>query len=125
MASAWFIVLEIWDCPCGQANKPANYNKSMKTQVAIEPLPNGDGFRVTGTGLFAVSAQGRTRDEALRNFQQAATAVLSPATEITEIEVAAPVPHPLASFAGIYATEPLYDEWQAEMLRNREAEGRF
>ena len=61
----------------------------MTTEVTIEHFP-GEKFRVSGTGRFAVTAEGDTKAEALANFE-ARAAHTAPFFEVITVEI--PVSH--------------------------------
>ncbi|MBC7807739.1 MAG: hypothetical protein H7145_16525 [Akkermansiaceae bacterium] len=69
----------------------------MQTQALLEQLPNRQ-FRVTGSGRFAVSAEGATEEEAVANFRHAAVHAVKQARLIT-------VDIPLESGNGSHPTE--------------------
>ena len=93
----------------------------MQIPVLIESV-NGNGYRVT-TGL-TLTAEGATREEALREMSHALQARLSGGAEIASLEVSA-AEHPLTPFAGMFEDNPLYDAWQqciAEVRREKDEE---
>ncbi|MBC8141973.1 MAG: hypothetical protein H7Y38_11090 [Armatimonadetes bacterium] len=103
----------------------------MTTEVIIQHFP-GEKYRVTGTGRFAVTAEGDTKAEALANFQQRAAYV-----EVETIEI--PLPrngnyagayvavgnnaHLLASIGtGADIPDEFWQKYLAAIERNREEE---
>jgi len=57
----------------------------MTTEVIIQHFP-GEKYRVTGTGLFSVTAEGNTKSEALANFQELA-ANAAPFIEVETVDI--------------------------------------
>ena len=94
----------------------------MQISVLVEPMPN-NGFRASGTTLFAVSAEGATRAEALANLKGQVQARLGDGGEIVTLEVA-PQPHPLAKYAGMFPDDELTQEWVKSMAEYRRRAGR-
>lgn len=99
----------------------------MKTDVLIEPVPNG--YRATGlvpgAGWTVISSEGVTREEALTNFVRSASAQTPPSGEIVTVEVPGPQTQVRAadsegwqSIQGYLEKEPLFDAWQ-EAIRER------
>jgi hypothetical protein len=106
----------------------------VKTEVLLELLPDRR-YRATGTGRFAVSVEGDTREEALQNFQRAARATVPAHAEVVSVDV------PLARYGepsvtesdtslvaeaegwrrlqGFLSDEPLFDDWQAAIAARR------
>ena len=84
----------------------------MEIPVLIEPVP-GSGFRATGGAPFALTAEGPTREEALRNLRSLVEGRLGNGAEVVSLKV--PAEHPWAEFAGTLRDEPLLDEWKQAM----------
>ena len=81
----------------------------MTTEVIIQHFP-GEKYRVTGTGRFAVTAEGDTKSEALAKFQEIA-ANAAPFIEIETVDIPisrngshASVTAPMGNNAAILAT---------------------
>jgi predicted RNase H-like HicB family nuclease len=95
----------------------------MHIPVLIEPVDN-NGYRVTTGQPLGLAAEGATREEALEQFRQALTTRLQSGAELALVEV--PVAeHPLASYAGMFKDNPLFDAWQQaidDYRRHRDAE---
>jgi hypothetical protein len=79
----------------------------MSIPVIIEPL-EGIGFQARTP--FGWSAEGSTRDEALRRLQEMISRKVADTTTITSIDVPMPA-HPLLKFAGTWKDNPLIGEW--------------
>jgi len=83
----------------------------MQIPVLIEPLP-GNGYRANGGDPFGFTAEGATREEALRKLQETISSRLANGAELTQVDVG-PAEHPLAKFAGIWREDdPLIEEWK-------------
>jgi predicted RNase H-like HicB family nuclease len=91
--------------------------EKMQIPILIEPV-SGNGYRVTTGQPLTLSAEGATREEALRQLHQALQARLSTGAEITCLEVSA-AEHPLAPYAGMFKDNPLFDAWQQAIAEYR------
>lgn len=89
----------------------------MQIAVFVEPMP-GNGFRASGAGPLAVSAEGATRQEALARLRDEVQARLRGGAEIVTLEIA-PEPHPLAKYAGMLPDDDLTKDWEAAMTEYR------
>lgn len=95
----------------------------MKTEVLLEQISDHR-FRATGSGRFALSVEGESRNEALTNFQKAATALVPEGAEMVAVEVPyqleqVPQRHPWEWFAGIAKNDPLYEMFLEQIEINR------
>src|SRR5579862_6207779 len=89
----------------------------MQIPVLIEPV-EGNGFRATGGDPFALTADGSTREEALLRLRTLIEDRLGHGAQIVSLDVSgASSDHPWTRFAGIFANEPFFDEWQ-EAIRD-------
>jgi predicted RNase H-like HicB family nuclease len=91
----------------------------MEIPVIVEPV-NGNGYRATWVP-GGVTADGRTRDEALRAIRQAIQARLAAGTEIRTVNIPG-AENSWSRYEGVYENDPLFDEWQqaiAEYRRER------
>lgn len=57
----------------------------MTTEVTLEHLP-GKKYRVTGSGRFAVTTEGETREQAVANFRKIAAHIVT-TTEVLNVEI--------------------------------------
>jgi hypothetical protein len=89
----------------------------MQIPVLIEPAGE-NGFRASTQWPFAVTAEGPTRDDALRRLNEQIEARMVPGAEIVWMD-ASTVEHPLAKFAGRLKDDPLFDEWIEAMAEYR------
>lgn len=89
----------------------------MNLPVLLEPVAN-NGYRATGAAPFAFSVEGATREEALRNFEQAVAGRIGAGAEVVSLQVPS-CEHPLARFAGMFRDNPLFDEWQQAIAETR------
>jgi hypothetical protein len=90
---------------------------SMQIPVLVEPI-DGRGFRARGGEPFALSAEGATREEALRNLGAQLEAKLREGAQIVPLDVTLQ-PHPLAEFAGVFKGDPWISEWKEAMAEYR------
>ena len=90
----------------------------MQIPVLIEPCES-NGYRATTGPPLALSADGATREQALFHLRQALQRRLSAGAEIATLNVPGPQ-HPLASFAGMFKDNPLFDEWQQAIADYRQ-----
>lgn len=89
------------------------------TYYAILENAKKGSFRASVIGFPDVTAKGSTRQEALANLQQAMSARLSQ-VEIVPIEPeSVRAEHPWQAFAGIWADEPHFDEFLADIEQYR------
>ena len=86
----------------------------MQIPVLIEPM-DGKGFQARGAEL---SAQGATREEALRNLHEQLQARIRQGAALVPLEVAQQ-PHPLAEFAGMFKDDSDFQEVIEIMAENR------
>lgn len=90
----------------------------MQMPVAIEPVA-GNGYRARGGEPLAFTAEGATREEAVRKLRELIQNHLASGVEIVPLEVPT-AEHPLARFAGMYdPNDPLVQEWLQIMAENR------
>jgi predicted RNase H-like HicB family nuclease len=89
----------------------------MEIPVLLEPIP-GQGFRATGGEPFGFSAEGPTREEALRKLRDLIESRLVAGTEIVPMELPT-TEHPWKPFAGMFADDPLFDSWQQAIAERR------
>ncbi len=90
----------------------------MQITVFIEPVP-GNGFRASGTGPFAASAEGSTRQEALARLKDQLQARLRGGGEFATLEIGTE-PHPLAKYAGMLPDDDLTKDWETAMAEYRQ-----
>jgi hypothetical protein len=91
----------------------------MEIVVLIEPMSD-NGFRATGAGLGALTAEGATRDEALQNLRLLVQERIAQGAEVTALQVTTPSSHPLASSAGIFRPDDsAVQDWLQIMAENR------
>lgn len=95
----------------------------MQITVFVEPLP-GSGFRASGAGPIAASAEGPTRQAALAKLKAELQARLRHGAEIVALEIDSET-HPLAKHAGTLPDDDLTKDWEAAMagLRRQFDEG--
>lgn len=90
----------------------------MQIPVLIEPV-KGNGYRARGTGPFAISAKGATREEALAKLRAKIQSRLKDGTELVALEVG-PQPHPWMEFAGMFKDDPWIDDWKKSIEEYRQ-----
>jgi hypothetical protein len=83
----------------------------MEISVLIEPVA-GNGYRATGASPMGLSAEGTTRDEALRKLQDLVQARMSAGAEMVQLKIG-PADPPWAKFFGTWdPDDPLIAEWE-------------
>jgi hypothetical protein len=84
----------------------------MVIDVLIEPVA-ANGYRASGGGPFsALSAEGGTREEAMRKLRELIEAKLKAGSQVARLEIKQGE-HPLAKFAGTWQPdEKLLEEWK-------------
>jgi hypothetical protein len=90
----------------------------MHIPVLIEPVA-GYGYRARSLIPDAVTAEGRTDAEALKNLRERIQSQLAAGARIAYLDLAVEE-HPLARSAGILQRDdPLVQEWKDIMAENR------
>jgi hypothetical protein len=91
----------------------------MQIPILIEPV-EGNGFRSRGGELFALSAEGSTRDEVLEKLRAQLALRMSQGAEFLLLDSAAPPQvNPWIEYAGMFKNDPYFDEWQEAIAENR------
>jgi len=83
----------------------------MNIPVLIEPIAK-DGFRATGGLSFEITADGATRQEALRRLRTEIGRRMSSGAIVVLLELTPAQENPWAQGAGMFQENPLFDEWQ-------------
>jgi len=94
----------------------------MELPVLIERV-EGNGYRASGPGPFALTAEGATPEEALRKLREQVTSRAAAGDRFGSLEVPREE-HPLAPFGGYLKGHPLLERWKqamAEYRRERDA----
>jgi predicted RNase H-like HicB family nuclease len=89
----------------------------MQIPIVIEPVP-GNGYRARGVDPLGLSAEGATRDEALRRLEEQLQAKLRQGATLAALDVPASN-HPLAEFAGMFKDDPDFEEVCEIIKENR------
>lgn len=90
----------------------------MQFPVLVEQT-NGNGYRASSSVPFEVSAQGATREEALRNLQNEVETRIKGGAEIVFVDL--PVENPWLKMAGIFnKDDPAIQEWKKAMAEYRD-----
>jgi predicted RNase H-like HicB family nuclease len=91
----------------------------MELPVLIEPVA-GNGYRAKSGEPLPLTAEGATREEALRNLRQLVQQRLHTGAEVAALQVPGPPPaNPWVEFAGMFKDDPYFDEWQEAIAENR------
>jgi hypothetical protein len=80
----------------------------VEIPVLVESVA-GNGYRARSGEPLALTAEGATEEEALRNLQGLLTERLASAGRLVTLPVPGPE-HPLARFAGRWKDDPLFDD---------------
>ena len=96
----------------------------MKTEVLVERI-EGNRFRVTGSGRFALTLEGDSRDEALHKFQCVAAESFNPIAEVVILDIPLPFEKIAKSdswawFAGWLKDDPYLEAYKAEIEKARQ-----
>ncbi len=89
----------------------------MNVTVALEPVA-GNGYRAWGGEPFALTAEGATREEAVRNLREQILGRLNSGWEIVSLELPAR-DNPWVTHAGMFEGDPLFREVQDLMAERR------
>jgi hypothetical protein len=90
----------------------------MQIPILLERV-KGNGYRARGTGPFALSARGATREEALDKLRAKLQARLKEGTEVVGLELGPP-PDPWLEFAGMFQGDPWIEDWKASVREYRQ-----
>jgi hypothetical protein len=89
----------------------------MNVTIVLEPVA-GNGYRARGGEPFALTAEGATREEAVRNLQRLIQERLSAGWELVSLEVPAR-DNPWVTHAGMFKDDLLFREVQDIMAEQR------
>jgi hypothetical protein len=89
----------------------------MHIPILVEPIA-GNGYRVPGSELFALTAEGHTREEALAKLREQLHARMQGGATIVALDIPA-AEHPLAKFAGMFMDDPWLEDWKKSMADYR------
>ena len=91
----------------------------MQIPILIEPIA-GNGFRSRGGEPYALSAEGKTREEVLAKLQQQLETRLREGAQAVKLEVPEPAEtNPWVKYAGMFKDDPLFEEVTEIMQNNR------
>jgi predicted RNase H-like HicB family nuclease len=91
----------------------------MEMLVLIEPVAGG-GYRAKSGEPLALTAQGGTRDEALRKLRELLRERLQSGAEVISLELPGlTAPNPWAELAGMFKDDPYFDEFVEATAENR------
>jgi len=89
----------------------------MQIAVLVEPIAN-NGFRARAGEPLAVSAEGATPEEAVRNLRVAMDRQLTNGKQLRSVDIAPE--NPWLALAGTHdPNDPLVQEWKLEMAAYR------
>ena len=92
----------------------------MQIAILLEPVAN-NGYRASSGPPLALSAEGATREEAIRNLQHQLQQRLTNGVEVITTEVPAQaVENPWAKYAGMFKIDPMFDEVVDLMKKRRQ-----
>ncbi len=89
----------------------------MQIPVLVEPVAN-NGYRARSGEPLPLSAEGPTAQDAMRNLEALVAQRLKGGAQMHSMQVPA-TEHPWRSLAGIYAGDPLFEEWREIMAERR------
>ena len=92
----------------------------MEIPVLIEPVA-GNGFRAKCGEPLPITAEGRTRDEALANLRRLVAERVAAGAEVAALRVPGQnAANPWVEFAGMYeADDPVVQVWEKAMAEHR------
>ena len=91
---------------------------TVQISVFLERV-DGNGYRARGTGPFAASAEGSTREEALARLREEIQALFKKSgTEVVALEIGHD-PHPWLEFAGMHKDDPWIEDWKRSVAEYR------
>lgn len=90
----------------------------MQMPIAVEPVAE-NGYRARGGEPLALTAEGATREEAVRKLRELIQDRLARGVQIISLEIPT-TEHPLTRFAGtLDPHDPLVQDWLQIMAENR------
>lgn len=89
----------------------------MQIPILVEPMAGG-GFRARSSEPLAFTAEGTTREEAVREVRRLIEAYLAQGAEIIPVEVPA-LDNPWKRIEGMYKDDPHFDEFRQAMAEYR------
>ena len=89
----------------------------MQVPILVEQVA-GNGFRARGIESLALTAEGATREEAMKKLETQLQDCLSSGAELVVMEVG-PKPHPWLRFAGMFKDDADFKEVVEIMAENR------
>ena len=91
----------------------------MQFPVLIEPVAN-NGYRASSGPPLGLTADGATREEAIRNFQEQLRQRLRAGVEVATVEIPArPAENPWVKYAGMFKDDPDFADVVEIMAENR------
>jgi len=92
----------------------------MEIPVLIEPVA-GNGYRAKCGEPLPITAEGRTRDEALANLRRLVQERVAAGAEVAALKVSGnDAANPWVEFAGIYdPDDPVVQAWEKAMAEHR------
>ena len=91
----------------------------MEIPVLIEPVA-GNGYRAKCGEPLPITAEGRTRDEALANLRRLVEQRVAAGAEVATMSLPSKnVANPWVEFAGMFKDDPYFDEVIDIMAENR------
>jgi predicted RNase H-like HicB family nuclease len=89
----------------------------VQIPVLIEPT-DSNGYRVTCGPPLVLTAEGRTKAEAMQKVHELLQKRLHAGAELSTVEIG-PKLNPWMKYAGWLKDDPLFEEWQREMEEYR------
>jgi hypothetical protein len=91
----------------------------MEIPVLLEPSPGG-GFRARSGDPLNLTAEGNTADAALHHLRDLIAARIAAGSKLTTLSVPSAERTTIHPAAGMYAGDPLFDQWRAEIEAYRQ-----
>jgi hypothetical protein len=89
----------------------------MEIPVIVEPAGE-NGFRASSGGLWGLTIEAPTREEAIRKLRELIDRRLDAGAEVFGLEIRSSA-HPLAPYAGMLKNDPLLESWKDAMAEYR------
>ena len=89
----------------------------MQIPVLVEPI-SGNAYRASVGAPLTLTAEGRTRDEALVRLRDMIVGRVAEGASIVSLDLLS-TDRPWARFAGMLRDDPHFDDWQAAIAEYR------
>jgi len=97
---------------------PQEGEHPMQIPVIVESL-GADRFRAEAPPPFALTAEGRSSEEAIERLRAMMAASVADAKQLVAVNIPAKQDHPWLPYVGQFENDPLFDKWQEAIAEYR------